>query len=284
MNMNNQSDIRPQEVRTARALIYTTLGMEAIRFPFLLYCIGSELPGPIILASILAFFVTFGLTAWLTAMIIRRKNWARITFLVLYLISLLPFARSLGRSFPITPISGILGLVQVAFQGYAMILLFRQEAADWFRNKTITSAQQEMAAQPINSPSPGEETEVLVQSHNVEPAPPAPAFSTTAPVCSTSLKPDVSAKTADCPKCGHQFVYASGFKYAYGINFKDPLHRTGLALYAILIAGLAYYIYSVTFPHSDVDPQKTEEIKHFDESVRKAREAAEGMDAAMHPK
>jgi hypothetical protein len=74
-----------------------------------------------------------GLMLWLVAMIGRRRNWARITFLVLFVLGLLPSALPLIRSFWSSPVSGLLGLSQVVLQMVAIVFLFQHDASVWFR-------------------------------------------------------------------------------------------------------------------------------------------------------
>src|SRR5665213_821026 len=51
---------------------------------------------------------------------------------------------------------------------------------------------------------------------------------TRCPSCSA----EVSTKAVSCPKCGHQF------RYAGGVNLKDPVHVLGLIICAIIIIGV----------------------------------------------
>ncbi len=54
-----------------------------------------------------------------------------------------------------------------------------------------------------------------------------------------SCKSEVSTQAVSCPKCGHQF------RYAGGINLKDPVHVAGLIICAIIIIGVILYIIEV---------------------------------------
>lgn len=137
INMNNQADTRPKKVSSALMLIYITLAMGIIRF-LLVASAKAEMSGSRIATLILIIFVVFGIMAWFVAMIGRRKNWARIAFLVLFLIGLFPFVLALIQSFSISTLSGILGLAQTVLQGFALVLLFQKESSDWFRNRVVS--------------------------------------------------------------------------------------------------------------------------------------------------
>ncbi len=76
---------------------------------------------------------TFAFFIWLIYKMNQGRNWARITFLILFLIgipfSVLPLIQSLLN----TPISGILGLLQVVLETVALFMLFGRDARPWFR-------------------------------------------------------------------------------------------------------------------------------------------------------
>jgi membrane-anchored glycerophosphoryl diester phosphodiesterase (GDPDase) len=81
-----------------------------------------------------------------------------------------------------------------------------------------------------------------------------------------------------CPKCGHRF------KYAGGVNLKDPVHVIGLGICAIIIISVIYYILSLASGESAIKAQEHEITKSADESVRSMRKSVEALDEATHPK
>lgn len=95
-----------------------------------------------------------------------------------------------------------------------------------------------------------------------------------------SCQSDVSTKAAACPKCGHQF------KYAGGINLKDPVHRVGLALCVVFIVSVIGYVGFVVSNNAAVSAQEKEgeRLKEIEKSTSEARKATEAFDAALHPK
>ena len=48
---------------------------------------------------------------------------------------------------------------------------------------------------------------------------------------------DVSTQADTCPKCGHRF------KYAGGINMKDPVHVLGVGICVVIVVSVIIYIY-----------------------------------------
>ena len=83
-----------------------------------------------------AMFITFVVLAimwFFIYMIGKGRNWARITFLVLFIIGI-PFAiMPLLQSLAANPISGFLGLAQTVIQIVALVFLFQKASTDWFR-------------------------------------------------------------------------------------------------------------------------------------------------------
>lgn len=79
---------------------------------------------------------TFGLLGFLFAKISAGKNWARVTFLVLFIIGGLPGMFLILERFSRSSFVGILSVVQIGLQGYALFLLFTQPGSSWFR-KTV---------------------------------------------------------------------------------------------------------------------------------------------------
>ena len=83
-------------------------------------------------------------------------------------------------------------------------------------------------------PSCGKETHILPFRSGMSAS--ATGLLTRCPSCQSA----VSTEAAACPTCGHQF------KYAGGINLKDPVHVIGLIVTALIAIGVVWYIHSVT--------------------------------------
>ena len=75
---------------------------------------------------------------WLIAR--KRQNWARWTFLVLFVIGLPLSVPQLLATFQTSALSAVLGLVQLLLQVYAFFLIFTGNAKDWFRKTPTLSA------------------------------------------------------------------------------------------------------------------------------------------------
>ena len=135
--MQNTNQLaRPRKVNTALNLLYASLGIGVISsglFPIELN--GASSFGSALIDSLFTFFI-FGLMLLLYYMIGKGKNWARITFLVFFIMGLplsiiiLPMYLSLSDT-PIIP--GILSLVQTGMDLVALVFLFQGESSAWFK-------------------------------------------------------------------------------------------------------------------------------------------------------
>lgn len=134
---------RPSSVTKAATLLYVTLGIGVLRaameFPRLSAMSGAAF-------VIFTQLVVFGLTWLLIFLISRRRNWARIVYVVLFLLGTPLSVKPLIASLVATPVSGLLGLGQAAAQVVAIVMLFRGEARAWFKKPT---------ADPRTPSSPG---------------------------------------------------------------------------------------------------------------------------------
>lgn len=127
---SNKVLAQPPKVATAVKLLYATLGIGIIRSMM-------EAPSQAEAGSVgLVLFILFsvlGLMWFFIYMIGRGRNWARITFFLMFILgvplSILPMIQSLAHD----PVSGILGLVQIFMQIIAMLFLFHGSSSAWFK-------------------------------------------------------------------------------------------------------------------------------------------------------
>lgn len=128
--MDQNQSTRPYKVTTAVKLLYISLGIGVLR-NIMESSTQAEVASPAFVMFI-AFFV-LGIMWFFILMIGKGRNWARITFLVLFIIgtpfSVLPLMQSLAAN----PISGLLGIVQIIIQIVAIVFLFQKPSSDWFR-------------------------------------------------------------------------------------------------------------------------------------------------------
>lgn len=63
----------------------------------------------------------------------ERKNWARIAFLVLFVLGVVPYLFVLRSEFPRSPLLGTMSILQAGIQGWGLFLLFTRPGNAWFR-------------------------------------------------------------------------------------------------------------------------------------------------------
>lgn len=127
---NNEPLAQPPKVGTAVKLLYATLGIGIIRSIIEASRLAEANSVGFVL---LIIFSVFGSMWFLIYMIGKGRNWARIAFLIMFILgvplSILPMIQSLTYD----PVSGILGLAQVVMQIIAMVLLFQGGSSAWFK-------------------------------------------------------------------------------------------------------------------------------------------------------
>ena len=125
-----QPSQKPAAVSTAIKLLYTTLVIGALRSA-LEWSHLTRVASPGFVLFVMLF--TFALLVWLIYKVDRGHNWARITCLVFFILgvpmSILHLLQSLSHS----PVSGVLGLLQVVLQAVALVMLFGRNTRPWFR-------------------------------------------------------------------------------------------------------------------------------------------------------
>jgi hypothetical protein len=120
---------KPQEVSRAVILLWVSLAVIPLRTAANWSTFKAVLDD--VMASSI-FFLTAALLVFFIWKISQGKNWARIIFLVLYLLGL-PFSLySLPSDFGRSPIGGICSIAQIVLQGAGLWLICRPPGKDWF--------------------------------------------------------------------------------------------------------------------------------------------------------
>jgi hypothetical protein len=118
-------------------LLWLTLLIQAGALTFLWRLFRLFPPFMFVVAGVIT--VIWALTALLVAMIERGHNWARITYLVAFLIGLPFSALSIFANLDQaqTPMVGIVAVVvQILLQIAAMVMLFTGPSGAWFRGES----------------------------------------------------------------------------------------------------------------------------------------------------
>ena len=128
---SDDSPPRPQHATTAVALLWITLVIQAAGLAFLWRLFRLFNLEMYIFAGVVT--TIWVATACIVAMIERGRNWARMTYAVLYVIGLPFFALSLMETWRISLIAAGSGIVQTLLQTAALLLLFARPSSEWFR-------------------------------------------------------------------------------------------------------------------------------------------------------
>lgn len=121
---------KPQSVATAVNLLWASLAVGLVKM--LMDFSNLSAVAPAAFTNFVLVF-TFALIAFLIFKISAERNWARITFLVMFVIGMLPTLPLMLGEFSRSPVVGALSVAQVGLQVYALFLLFTQPGSVWFR-------------------------------------------------------------------------------------------------------------------------------------------------------
>ena len=121
---------KPQPVVTAVNLLWVSLAVGLVKM-LMDFSNLSGMAAAAFTNFILIF--TFALIAFLIFKISAGRNWARITFLVMFIIGVLPTLPIVLGEFSRSAVVGALSAAQIGLQVYALFLLFTQPGSSWFR-------------------------------------------------------------------------------------------------------------------------------------------------------
>jgi hypothetical protein len=122
----------PISVANAVRLLYLTFGLGVVRSILEFPGFSESAPVGFIVA---VWFGTAVIMLTLIRCIAMGRRWARAVVLVLFLVGF-PFAiELLLASLSSNPLSGFLGIVQIAGQIAALIMLFHRSANIWFQGR-----------------------------------------------------------------------------------------------------------------------------------------------------
>jgi hypothetical protein len=127
---------RPARVNFALNLLWITIALGVFRLWRGWGELTSAAPTAIVAGT--AVFV-IGVLALLLVFIGMRKNWARIVYLLLFLIGVPSGAKGIVHALDTDALVGAISIIQIALQLIALVLLFHPESNAWFRNRETGS-------------------------------------------------------------------------------------------------------------------------------------------------
>ncbi|AKZ64667.1 hypothetical protein F506_20200 [Herbaspirillum hiltneri N3] len=130
---------KPQAVRKAINLLWaSTFGIGLIK-TILDYSHWSTLGTPIFRFSVL--LITSAVLVLLIFKMSEGKNWARITWLVFFVLGLLPSFLTIKGELSRSLLLGAISIIQILVQIYAGYLLFSKGGGVWFRKLNQSDEQ-----------------------------------------------------------------------------------------------------------------------------------------------
>ncbi len=131
--------IKPREVRWAISLFWASLAVGPIKTAMEWRHLKTLGPISFVLFTLI---ITIGFLSFLVWKLAIGKDWARITFMVLFVLGL-PFGVPLIRAeFGRQPTVGILGVIQTMMQVAGLWLVFTAPGKNWFKTTTIVEIKQ----------------------------------------------------------------------------------------------------------------------------------------------
>ena len=123
---------RPKEVTRAVLLIAASFAIGGIRAVFDL---AQKVSGVYFLVALLLLVIFLGICFFFVNRIAAGKNWARIVFLVLFLIGLPLAVPGYVAELRINPLHGSFSIIIALLQLVGTYLLFKKDSNIWFRRQ-----------------------------------------------------------------------------------------------------------------------------------------------------
>jgi hypothetical protein len=127
----------PKKIKLAANLIYLSLFVGFIKsVSYETLTNQKMLSDPQALTVGIVTIILIGLLAYAIG---QGKNWSRITLLILFILGMLGYPLLVLNEFQTNPIIGIVSIVQMGIQLYALIILFSGESKEWFKDQKLKS-------------------------------------------------------------------------------------------------------------------------------------------------
>jgi hypothetical protein len=127
----------PSNVARFEQLMYASLGLGIIGAVLQFSYWQSQTSIGAIVSMQIVIMALFVLFIWLIAR--RRANWARWTFLVIFVLGLIPYVPNEIALMQRSPVSFGLNLTQLVLQVMALYLVFTGDAVAWFKPRVFSS-------------------------------------------------------------------------------------------------------------------------------------------------
>jgi hypothetical protein len=128
---------RPRSVGTAVTLLWISLVVGIAKAALDFTHLRAMAP---VGFTLFVLVFTFAVLILLVLRIGAGRNWARIAFLILFIIGTVPTLPVVRDELERAPLVGVLSLLQLLLQIWALVLLFTRPGSAWFRRAAPASA------------------------------------------------------------------------------------------------------------------------------------------------
>lgn len=137
--MDQNQTNRPEKVGTAVKLLYISLGVGVLQRIMMASVHAEVAHAPNLIATMLVAFFVLGIRWLFIYMIGKGRNWARIVFLVWFII-VTPVSMLIMPWYviPYPLLVGLPFIGQTVIQVIALVFLFQKPSTDWFREMKMT--------------------------------------------------------------------------------------------------------------------------------------------------
>lgn len=153
MTDTSLSSQKPNNVTLAIRLLWGVLIIgvvnSALSWNYSISQVPADFPMNKDLFAFLMISITLGITAWLIYKISSGRNWARLVFLIMFIIGIITMAFSVSQlieTFNYSKVISFLTLVTSLLQVIGLILLFSKEGNTWFTTQKALRKQQKQNA------------------------------------------------------------------------------------------------------------------------------------------
>lgn len=133
---------RPSQVATAIKLLYTVLWLIALQTFIMVYQSAETIS---VSSKIFQALISIGITLFLIYNLRKARNWARITLLICYILTvpfqiyaILIILTTRPNLYATYPASGLIRIIQLTMQITALVLLFQKSSSEWFKQNKAT--------------------------------------------------------------------------------------------------------------------------------------------------
>lgn len=131
---------KPATFKKAAMLVYASLAVGLVKASMYEFLTSTKmLSDP---NNLMIGLLTIGIIGFLGYQAGEAKNWARITFLVMFILGAFMMPSMVMNEFNTVPIIGMVTLIQSALQIYALYILFSGESKIWFKEQKQLAKEQ----------------------------------------------------------------------------------------------------------------------------------------------